>query len=125
MRPRDGSGVAGEPSEARVGFVVFLEFLVLAPAAAVVALWLVPDAFGIEWNCVGASGVQRVSGDSYAATIAVAGTFGWLFVLMGELYARVAGARRLALLLPLAWFVLLVLTAVIMAAAVGSEPCPS
>jgi hypothetical protein len=119
------SGGAREPSEARIGLVVLLEFLVFAPLAAVIALWVVPEAFGVESQCVGALGVQRVAGDAYVATIAVAGTFGWLLVLLGEVFARIAGARRLALLLPVAWFVLLVAVALVMAAATGSEPCPS
>ena len=36
-----------------------VEILVLAPVAAILALWVIPDAFGIEWSCVGKYGCKR------------------------------------------------------------------
>jgi hypothetical protein len=55
----------------------------------------------------------------------VFGTFGWLLVLVGALYAQITESRRLAVLLPLAWFAVFVSVAVSAALAMGSQSCPA
>jgi hypothetical protein len=98
--------------------------LILGPAAAILVLGVIPDAFEIEWACVGRLGVERTSGDTYAAAFGVFGTLGWLAVLAGAIYAEIVGARRLAAVLPVVWFVLLVGAALVTAAAIGPQLCP-
>jgi hypothetical protein len=105
--------------------VSFLEILVLAPLAGVLAFWIVPNAFDIGWSCTTSSGVQATGGDSFARAVAVGGALGWVFVLVGMLYAYIAERPRVAALLPLAWFVLLVGAVAIAAAAIGPAPCPA
>ena len=102
-----------------------VEILVLAPVAAILALWVIPDAFGIEWSCVGRYGVQATRGDSFGDAVTVGGTFGWLAVFVAVLFAHIAERPRLAAVIPLAWFVGLVLTTLIVAATIGPLPCPS
>ena len=102
-----------------------VEVLVLAPLAAALAFWLIPAAFGIDWSCVTSTGVGTTTGDSFARTVAVAGTLGWVFVLVGTLFAHIAERPRLAVALPAVWFVLLVGVMTIAAAAVGPAPCPA
>ena len=105
--------------------VSLLEIVVLAPVAAILTLWVIPDAFGIEWSCVGRYGVQATRGDSFGDAVTVGGTVGWLAVLIAVLFANIAERPRLAALLPVVWFVVLVLATLIAAATVGSAPCPS
>jgi hypothetical protein len=107
------------------GSLALLEILVLGPIAALVVLRFVPDAFAIESECFGAGGSQRVAGDTYNAGMVVAGTFGWLFVLVGVVFAEIAESRRVTVLLPIVWFVALVVTSLLAALAIGSQPCPS
>jgi hypothetical protein len=102
-----------------------LEILVLAPLAALLVLVVVPNGFAVEWDCIGPLGVQATRGDSFGRAVAVAGTVGWLAVLIAMLYAHIAERPRVAVLLPLVWFVVLVVGTVIAAAAVGPAPCPS
>ena len=56
---------------------------------------------------------------------AVVGTAGWLVVCLGVLFAQIAERPRLAAILPVAWFVLLVLGTVVLAATFGPAPCPA
>lgn len=116
-----------EPRRRRfpVGALSAVEILVLGPLAAFLVLWVVPAAFEIEWQCIGTTGVQRVAGDSYVAGVTVAGTFGWLAVAVGAIYAQISESRRLAVLLPLVWFAFFVLAALIGAVSLGSQTCPS
>ena len=107
------------------GSLGLLEILVLGPLAAFLVVYLIPSLVGLDSNCVGALGPQRMSGDTYNAGMMVLGTFGWLLVGAGVLYARIAESERLAVLLPVAWFLLLVLSALAIAAAMGPESCPS
>ena len=116
---------ASRPHERLSAYLGVLEILVLGPLAALIVLWLIPATFEIEWRCVGQAGVQRVSGDAYIAAVVVAGTFGWLLVLIGEIYAHIAESQRLALLLPIAWFAVFVAAALIAAISMGSQLCPS
>ena len=102
-----------------------VEIFVLAPIAAILALWVIPDAFGIEWSCVGRYGVQGTRGDSFGDAVTVGGAFGWLAVFVAVLFAHIAERPRLAAVIPLAWFVGLVLTTLIVAATIGPLPCPS
>lgn len=102
-----------------------LEIVVLAPLAAVLALWAIPDAFGIEWSCVGTYGTLTTRGDSFGDAVAVAGTFGWLAVFIAVVFAHIAERPRLAVALPLVWFVGLVGTTLVVAATIGPLPCPS
>jgi hypothetical protein len=54
----------------------------------------------------------------------VVGTFGWLLVAAGVLFARIWESEKLAVLLPLVWFLVLVLSALGIAAAMGPDVCP-
>ncbi|MEX2613507.1 MAG: hypothetical protein WD380_08005 [Gaiellaceae bacterium] len=102
-----------------------LEIIVLGLLAAYVVLLLIPSAFRIESDCVGEYGRERITGDSYVAAAAVVGTFGWLAVTAGAIYAQIAESTRLSLLLPLAWFVFFVGGFLVIAAAIGPQLCPS
>jgi hypothetical protein len=50
---------------------------------------------------------------------------GWIGVFLGVLYGSIAERRGLVLLLPLVWFVVFVVAALVAAAVVGPVPCPS
>jgi hypothetical protein len=102
-----------------------VEIVVLAPLAALLAFWLIPKAFGIEWSCIGGAGVGNTAGESFAETLAVFGTIGWLVVLLGTLFANIAERERLAAVLPVAWFLILFAAMTIAAASVGPAPCPA
>jgi len=121
------SSTSREPRWRRfpAGPLSMLEILVLGPLAAFLVLRVIPSTFGIEWECFGEYGRERVVGDSYLAGISVAGTFGWLAVIVGVLYAQIAESRRLTVLLPLAWFLVLVLTSLVVSASMGPQLCPS
>ena len=102
-----------------------LEILVLGFVAAWLVLLVIPNAFTIESDCVSEYGRVRITGDTYIAAAAVVGTFGWLAVAAGAIYARIAESSRVALLLPAAWFVAFVGGFLVAAAAIGPQPCPS
>jgi hypothetical protein len=53
-----------------------VESLVLAPVAAILALWVIPAAFVIEWSCVRRYGVQATRGDAFGDAATVVGRFG-------------------------------------------------
>jgi hypothetical protein len=116
-----------QPSRLRRGVtperVTGIEVLVLAPLAAILVLWLIPEWFQIDWGCVSASGLGHTSGDTYITVFAVFGTLGWLLVAMAALFANVTGSNRLAQLLPVIWFALLVGSAAVTAATVGPAIC--
>jgi hypothetical protein len=107
------------------GRLSLLEIVVLGPLAAFLVLRVIPSTFGIEWECFGEYGRERVVGDSYLAGASVAGTFGWLLVIVGVLYAQIAESRRLVVLLPLVWFLVLVLTSLGVAASMETPLCRS
>jgi hypothetical protein len=106
------------------GVLCAVEIIVLAPLAAFLAFWAIPEAFGIEWSCIGAFGVSGSDGESFAQTVAVVGTIGWFVILLATLFASIAERERLAAILPFAWFVVLVAGMTIAAAATGPAPCP-
>ncbi len=105
------------------GLLCALEILVLGPLAALLVLWVIPSAFGIEWACVGVSGVLHQAGDSYVAGFGVAGTFGWLAVGVAAIFASIAEVRWLPVVLPVAWFLALVAGSLVVAASIGPQPC--
>jgi hypothetical protein len=107
------------------GTVGALEIVVLGLLAAYLVLRVVPSAFEIEWDCVSDLGHQRILGDSYLAGVVVAGTFGWLAVGVGVIYAQIAESPRVAVLLPIAWFGVLVAASLVAAGAMGPQLCPS
>lgn len=107
------------------GSLSALEFLLLGLAAAFLVMLVIPYGFGIESSCVGALGVQRTVGDTFVAGFAALGSFGWLAVFLGTIYAGIAGRRDIVLLLPLLWFLVLVVGALTVAVFVGPAPCPS
>lgn len=86
------------------GSLGLLEILLLGPVAAFLVVRFIPSLFGADWDCVGAYGRQRVAGDTYLAGMVVMGTFGWLLVAVGVLFAQIAESEKLAALLPLVWF---------------------
>jgi hypothetical protein len=100
--------------------------VVLGILAAVLVLWAIPSLFEIEWECIaGAGGVESGKGDSYLSGVVVFGTLGWLLVAIGVVYAQIFGSRRGTLLLPAVWFATFVLGALIVATALGPQPCPA
>jgi hypothetical protein len=102
-----------------------LEMLILGPLAGYLVLGAIPDAFDVEWSCVSSVGSERSQGEDYVAAFAVFGTLGWFAVLTGSIFAGIADARRLAAILPVAWFVILVGSALVAAATLGPAVCPS
>lgn len=108
-----------------VGFLSALEFVLLAPAALIIVLVVVPRSVGIESSCVGPFGAVATSGDTYVAGFVTLGTLGWLGVLVGVIFAAIAERPRLVLLLPALWFAVLVAAALVVALAMGPTPCPS
>lgn len=107
------------------GPLSLLEILVLGPLAALFTIWLVPSIVGIEWQCIGTAGVEHVGGDTYLSTIVVLGTFGWLLVTVGAIYAQIAESHRLAVLLPLGWFAAFVTGALVIGLSLGPVSCPA
>ncbi len=105
------------------GLLCAVEILVLGPLAALLVLWIIPSLFGIEWACVGGSGVLHQAGDSYVAGFGVAGTFGWLAVFVAAIFASIAEVRWLPVVLPVAWFLTLVAGSLVVAASIGPQPC--
>jgi hypothetical protein len=101
-----------------------LEMLILGPLAAILVLGVIPSAFEVEWACTTSLGTEHTAGEDYIAAFAVFGTIGWFGVLVASIFAGIADARRLAALLPAAWFVLLVGAALVVAATVGPAACP-
>jgi hypothetical protein len=106
------------------GVVSALGFLLLGPLAAVITLGLVPRAFEIESQCVGAFGSVPSGGDTYVGAVVAVGTLGWLAAFLGVLFAGVAEQPRVLVLLPLVWFGVLVAAALVAAAFVGPALCP-
>ena len=107
------------------GLLGAFAILVLGSLAAALVLLVIPSAFTIESDCVGESGRERITGDSYFAAVAVVGTFGWLAVAAAAIYGQIAESTRFALLLPFAWFVIFVGGFLVFAAAIGPQLCPS
>jgi hypothetical protein len=100
-----------------------LALVLLGPLTAALVLWAIPNAFQIEWNCIG-PGAGSTRGDTYAGAAAVAGVFGWLLVFIAVLFAHIAERPRLAAVLPLAWSVVLVGGCAAAAAAISPSLCP-
>jgi hypothetical protein len=104
--------------------LMWVEVLVLAPLAAILVLLVIPSWFQIDWGCIStATGVMRTPGDMYITTFSVLGTLGWLLVVMAAMFANVTGPSRFASVLPVAWFSLLVVSAVVTAATIGPQIC--
>jgi hypothetical protein len=101
-----------------------LEMLILGPLAAILVLEIIPSAFVVEWSCSTALAVEHTAGADYVAAFAVFGSLGWFAVLTATIFAGIADARRVAAILPAAWFVLLVGVALIVAAAISPAACP-
>jgi cytochrome bd-type quinol oxidase subunit 2 len=108
-----------------IGLLTAVEIFVLGSLAAVLVLWAIPAAFGVEWACLTTEGVAQRSADTYADGVTLAGTLGWLLAGVAALFAIITEQRRLAALLPLAWFVAFVLVALAAAAAIGPQLCPA
>ena len=107
------------------GVLSALEFVLLGPLAAALALVAVPRAFGIESACLGELGVVSTVGDSYVAAFVVVGTLGWLGVFVGVILASIAEQPAIMIALPALWFAVLVLAALAVAAVIGPVACPS
>lgn len=105
------------------GFVTALEVIGLAFVSAGLVLNTIPSAFDVEWGCVSAKGEMHTSADTYIAAFAVGGALGWLAATAATVFAYASGRRVLALVIPAAWFGLLVLLAWAVAAAIGPLPC--
>jgi hypothetical protein len=101
-----------------------LEMLILGPLAAILVLGVIPSALEVEWACTTSLGTTRTAGEDYIAAFAVFGTIGWFGVLVASIFAGIADARRLAAILPVLWFVVLVGAALVVAWTVGPAACP-
>lgn len=108
-----------------VGAIGAFETLLLGALAALLVLYVFPRVFAIESSCVGPTGVQTSAGDTYVGAFVVLGTLGWLAVFLGLIYVSIAERRDVIVLLPLVWFVALVLPALAVAVLLGPEPCPA
>jgi len=100
-----------------------LEVVVLAPLSAALVVRLVPAAFDVEWECSGGYGVVRTAGDEYVSAFPVVGAAGWLAVAIAVLFAQIFEQRRAGLVLPVAWFAVLVVSAIVAAAAIAPASC--
>ena len=107
-----------------VGWLSIVEMLVLGSAATLLVVEVIPSAFQIEFDCIVATGTRRTAGDTYIAAFAGLGTLAWLGVLLGIIYAEIAGALRLVAILPLVWFATVVVAALVTAAAISPALCP-
>lgn len=101
-----------------------LAILLLGLLAGIVVLLVIPSIFGIESSCVGAFGAQRTAGDTFVAGFVVLSTLGWLGVFLGTIFASIADRRDIVVLLPVLWFLTLVLAALVVAVFLGPEHCP-
>ena len=124
MAPWSGHVRAGRSRHIGPGLLGATEILVLGALAAFLVLWVIPSAFSIESDCIGAFGFERTAGDAYVAASVVVGTFGWLAVAVGAIYARIVESSRLSVLLPIAWFAIFVGGFLVGAALLGPELCP-
>lgn len=106
-----------------VGVVSALEALALGVLAFILVFVVIPDAFSVDWGCVGRGGFSRTAGDTYASFFAVFGTVGWFAALGATTLANATGKSKLALAIPLAWFSVLTLGAVALAASIGPLAC--
>ena len=107
------------------GVASTLGFVLLGPLAGFLVLVAIPDAFEIESSCLTQTGTVATAGDTYVSSFAVLGTLGWLVVVAGVVFASIVGQRAVVVLLPVLWFVALVLAALIAATVVGPVPCPA
>jgi hypothetical protein len=105
------------------GWLSVVEMVVLVPTAAILVFGVIPSAFDVEWNCVGRTGTRRTAGNTYLSGFAILSTFGWVLVLVAGIYAEIAERPRLAAIVPVVWFAVLVATALVAAAAIGPELC--
>lgn len=100
--------------------VAVAEIVVLGPAAAVLAFSVVPNTFGIE-DC----------GLFFSTDAAVGYGFGFLIATIASCLALIAGTvtafmhgrPNLGTALAPVWFILLVCASVVVATAIGSQPC--
>lgn len=106
-----------------MGLLSLASMLVLGVLAAFLVVEVIPRLFTIEPACVSAGGWQGSSGESYFDAVMVIGTFGWLGVGVGAIYASIADRRRVVLLLPVAWFLALLMFALTLAIVVGPARC--
>jgi hypothetical protein len=106
-----------------VGLMSLALTIVLGALAAVLAIAVIPGLFTVEPACVSAGGWQGSSGESYFDAVMVVGTFGWLGVAVGTIFASIADRRRVVLLLPAVWFTALVVFALTLAIVVGPAIC--
>jgi hypothetical protein len=86
-------------------------------------LVVIPNGFDVEWGCFGGSGSLHTRADTYVDAFAVGGALGWLIAAGVTAVVYTAGRRLVALAVPLAWFSVLVLAAVGVAASIGPLPC--
>jgi hypothetical protein len=104
------------------GLLATTEFFALALLSGVLVLGKFPGMFDLEWGCFGPTG-ERTAADVYVGAFAVAGALGWLLVGGLTALAFSTSHRWLALVVPLAWFGVLVLTSLVVAVSIGPLPC--
>ena len=104
------------------GALAAFEFVVLALLSGVLVLGKFPGMFDVAWDCFGPTG-QRTAADTYIGAFAVGGALGWLVTAGLTAVSYTADRRWLALVAPLVWFVVLVLTSLIVLLSIGPLPC--
>jgi hypothetical protein len=127
-RPTAGSATRRErPLFERlpVGVLNAVETILLGVVAAALVLYVFPDVFAIESSCLGETGQQTTVGDTYIAAFVMLGTLGWLGVFLATIFASIADRRDVVVLLPVVWFLALVLTALAVAVVIGPVSCPT
>jgi hypothetical protein len=105
------------------GLLAGLEVLALALLSGWLVLDLYPSAFDLHWGCVSSSGELHSSADTYIAVFAVGGALGWLVAAAATAIAHASGKRRVAAVIPIAWFALLSLGALAVAQHIGPITC--
>ncbi|MEK6275367.1 MAG: hypothetical protein AABM30_08515 [Actinomycetota bacterium] len=100
--------------------VAVAEIVVLGPAAAILVLGVVPDRLGIEdcelFDSTNAS--ANYTFGFFMATIA-----SWLVLIAGTVAAFLRGLPNVGTALAPVWFIWLVLSSVVVATAIGPQPC--
>ncbi len=105
------------------GALVAFEFVVLALLSGVLVLGKFPGMFDVAWDCFGPTGGERTAADTYIGAFAVGGALGWLVTAGLTAVSYTADRRWLALVAPLVWFGVLVLTSLIVLVSIGPLPC--
>lgn len=104
------------------GLLAGIELIALAAVSAWLVLVLIPSAFEVEWSCFGES-ARHTSADTYIGAFAVGGVLGWLVAAGLTALVHTSSRGWLAVVVPAAWFGVLVIASVAVAASIGPLSC--